>query len=114
MSSRSRALIEALVNPDASVPFKKRLGRCYELAGRLATSNSEAVLVHGSIQGFGKPRIDHAWVEVDGQVWEPAGGQLWDRRVFDAIFNPVEEQRYDHNAVLSLSLEHGTWGPWSA
>lgn len=69
--------------------------------------------MHGSIQGFGKPRIDHAWVEVDGQVWEPAGGQLLDRRVFDAIFNPVEEQWYDHNAVLSLSLERGTWGPWS-
>lgn len=78
---RACQIIEAYVDPNEGEPFKARLGRCYELAGRFASHNEDAILVHGSIQGFGKPRLDHAWVEIDGGIWEPASGQLYQREV---------------------------------
>lgn len=110
---KARDLIEALVNPNADEPFNKRLGRCYELAGRLASHNEDAVLVHGSIQGFGNPRIDHAWVELEnGNVWEPASNQEWDRRVFNEMFNPRVNKKFDYESVLKANLQYSHWGPW--
>jgi hypothetical protein len=109
---KSAHIIQEVVDTDSRIPFKKRLGRCYELAGRFASNNEGAILVHGSIEGFGKPRIGHAWVEVDGQVWEPASGKMWDPKVFDMFFSPEEEFRYDHEGVLVMSLRSSHWGPW--
>lgn len=109
---RSAQIIQEVVDSDSGIPFKKRLGHCYELAGRFATNNQEATLVHGSIEGFGNPRIGHAWAEIDGKVWEPASGRIWDRVVFDGLFNPKEDFRYDNEGVLVMSLRHGHWGPW--
>lgn len=109
---RAKHIIEAYFDPNEGEPFKARLGRCYELAGRFASHNEHAVLIHGSIQGFGRPRIKHAWVEIDGGVWEPASGQLHDPDVFRAVFNPQEEKRYDHEQTLVASLREKHWGPW--
>ena len=62
-----------LINPNENETMKARLGRCYELSGMLVLHNPGPgiTLVHGSIQGMGKPRIEHAWVELaDGSVWD--------------------------------------------
>ena len=58
--------------PDA-MKFEDRLRRCYELAGKgILHAPEGSTLVHGTIEGFGNPRIGHAWVELpDGSVWEP-------------------------------------------
>ena len=104
-----------LINPDASVPHKERLGCCYELAGSLAQHNPEVVLVHGSIQGMGAPRIGHAWAVLpDGSVWEPATNQMWKSSVFEAFFRPRVDKKYENQAMLRKIVRHEHWGPWEA
>lgn len=100
-------------NSDKDIPFKKRLGRCYELAGRFAMNNEGTALVHGSIEGFGNPRIGHAWVELEnGKIWEPATGQEWDGDAFAGFFNPKLDEYYEHEELLKQVLRQKNWGPW--
>ena len=113
MFGTSFGLREAAHNPNADLPFKDRLGRCYELAGRYATSNPEGTLVHGSIEGFGKPRLEHAWVDQGETVWEPTSGKEWPAGVFDQLFNPQEDVRFSHEDVLKNTLRFRHWGPWA-
>jgi hypothetical protein len=99
---------------DTPSPFKDRLGRCYELAGRrVLFATDSPILVHGTIQGRGYPPNPHAWVILpDGQVWEPVSDSVMPAVVYDALFNPVENHRY---SVVEVSLIAGRdrhWGPW--
>lgn len=103
----------SLINPHDHLPYKQRLGRCYELAGEIALHNSTVELVHGSIQGFGAPRIGHAWVVLgDESVWEPATNRVWGPAAFQAFYNAKVEKRYDQRAFLELMVTHEHWGPW--
>jgi hypothetical protein len=102
-----------LINPDGNVPHKKRLGRCYELAGNLALHNPETQLIHGSIQGFGAPRIPHAWVVLpDGSIWEPATNKVWEKPIFYGFFNAIVRKRYDQQTFMRMMVRHEHWGPW--
>lgn len=92
-----------------------RLGRCYELSGRYVSQGTESdmVLVHGSIEGLGNPRIGHAWVVIPGiGIWEPATNNIWDPEVFQAFFAPVEHHAYTQEEVWTFTLQTEHWGPW--
>jgi hypothetical protein len=98
-----------------------RLGRCFQLAGRRASfgvafqrpSDPNPILVHGTIQGMGLSPLAHAWVEhSDGTVHEPTTDQTYPKEMFNAIFNPVEEKRYDRDELNKMMLKHQHWGPW--
>jgi hypothetical protein len=105
-----------LINPDENEPMKARLGRCYELSGMLVLNNPGPgiTLVHGSIQGMGRPRIEHAWVELaDGSVWEPATNQCWERQRFDSFFSAQVAMRYDFTTAMRRAVHHEHWGPWT-
>jgi hypothetical protein len=100
-------------NPNESEPFEDRLGRCYELAGRFATSNADCTLVYGSIQGNGKPRLDHAWVELPGgDCWEPITNKVWPAIVMERLFGTIPHKKYSNEEVLKNSLKYEHWGPW--
>lgn len=106
----------SFANPGAHVPFRKRLGRCYEFAGRLASANPNAGLrlVHGSIEGNGRPRIGHAWIEFkDGWVWEPTTNKVWTQDAFERFFSARIDSTYDVGTVYRLTVQHKTWGPWT-
>lgn len=94
------------------IPFEKRLGRCYELAGKYAMHNADATLVHGSIEGMGAPRIDHAWAETPRGVYEPASNSLWSPLVFKALFHPEVKDRYPRVDALKAMTKEGHYGPW--
>ena len=103
-------------DPDANVPFEERIGRCYEFAGRLASANPGASmrLVHGSIEGDGRPRIGHAWIELtDELVWDPTTNMVWAQDAFERFFSARTDTTYDVAAVYRLTWQHKTWGPWS-
>lgn len=88
-----------------------RLGRCYELSYKATAPGT--TLVHGSIQGFDFPRIDHAWVVLaDGTVWEPASNEVWDAGVFRSFFRAVVGTEYTFADALHNALESGHYGPW--
>lgn len=95
----------------------ERAGRCYELAGYallLGTAPAEAVLVHGSIEGFGNPRIGHAWLVLPDMttVWEPMQGRFWDARVWAAIAHPAVEASFTKLELAERTSETEHWGPW--
>jgi hypothetical protein len=101
------------VNPDVTKPFKDRLGLYYELAGRYASHNSDVTLVHGSIQGMGKPRLDHAWVILeDGSIWEPIFNETFDADVYRMLVNPMVDRTYSNEQTCIHLLKHKHWGPW--
>lgn len=93
---------------------RARLGRCYELAGRAAAfAELDVTLVHGTIEGFGNPRIGHAWLVLPGgDVWEPVSDEVWDAVVFDAVFDPGVVSEYGSGEVRVLMVRFGHWGPW--
>lgn len=94
--------------------YGDRLGRCYELAGRhVAFSSDDEVLVHGTIQGGGNPRIGHAWVELpSGKIYDPVLDQEFDPEVHKSFFSAQEEERFTQDEVQRMISDHGHWGPW--
>ncbi len=106
---------ETLTNPTDHLPFKERLGRCYELSGLMVLHNPDTSLVHGSIQGMGNPRIAHAWVDLpDGSVWEPATNKVWTRYTFEAFFRAEVTRKYENRSALEHFVRHETYGPWES
>lgn len=107
-------LAAALAAAPPLVPKPENLGRCYELSGiRVGMSAKPRRLVHGTIQGMDNPPIGHGWViEPDGQVWEPATGQVWDAAVFEALFNPTVHVTYTPSEARRKMVDHGHYGPW--
>lgn len=94
--------------------FRERLGRCYELSGRhVLNAYDGSVLVHGSIQGAGNPRIGHAWVQLrDGAVFDPVAGQEFPEEIYALVFSARAEQVYDLEGVAVETARSGHWGPW--
>ena len=112
----ARSIIEATerLDPSHKLKFKDRLGQCYVLAGRYASHHEDATLVHGSIEGFGNPRIDHAWVELPGdEVFEPTSGMTLPASVFAEIYHPEAHARFDWEETLKQTLRQQHWGPWN-
>lgn len=104
---------EGSYNPNKDLSFQDRLGRCYELAGRYASANERDTLVHGSIQGLGNPRIQHAWVALEnGNIWEPTTGEYWPKQAFEGLFHPQEDKHYGFEEALKNTLRYKHWGPW--
>jgi hypothetical protein len=101
-------------DPDPGASTQQRLGRCYELAGRYVSQVPDTELVHGSIQGIGKPRIDHAWALTPSGVYEPASNAIWPGQVFNSVFHPEIHSVYSRPEVFQRTLDTGNWGPWDS
>ena len=96
-----------------SQDFRERLGQCYVLSGRYVIDHEGSTLVHGSIQGMGNPRINHAWVMMSsGKVYDPVLDQEFEPEAWKALFNAVETDRYDREGTMVTVLRERNWGPW--
>jgi hypothetical protein len=86
---------------------------CFDDAGEFCMRNGGTV-VHGLIPNA------HAWVELDGKVWQ--AGMIAGRRSFYAMprdafyadFKPVSTSRYAAQLFLTLWRQHNNPGPWRA
>ena len=121
MKYSEHVLMEALIgvpgHPDTSdpsfrEPFNKRLGRCYEIAGRYASEHPNSILIHGSIEGMGFPRIGHAWVSVGPDIFEPATGHIMTKAEFGKWASPQIDDAYPYPDVLEKIVSSKNWGPW--
>jgi len=94
--------------------FYQRLGRCFELAGTFMIHDPSArLLIHGTIQGDGRPALAHAWVYTrHGDIWEPITNSLYDPRDFKAMFSPVQERAYSLVETSRHMLVTKHYGPW--
>lgn len=92
-----------------------RLGRCYELSYKYATSHPEWTLVHGYITNMdGSKTIDHAWVEDKGGevVFDPVMDQELPVQVYYAMFRAEPFKRYSFDETLDKAMETEVYGPW--
>jgi hypothetical protein len=90
----------------------KRLGRCYELAGKFSMDNPQAILVHGSIEGMGMPRLKHAFCVTKEGVWEPITNEVWPLQSFISFFSPHIDYTYGQKQAMGAMVLSGHFGPW--
>jgi hypothetical protein len=103
--------------------IRNRIGRCYELCGRVMINEPDAkryMLVHGritppspSILGF-EGRMFHAWIELpDGRVYDAVYDQYYSkddyRNQFQAV--PIAVYRGARRAARMM-VRHNHYGPW--
>jgi hypothetical protein len=97
----------------AQAKFDKRLGRCYELAGRRVLDDPTAILVHGTVQRDPYPPNPHAWVILaNGNVWEPITEWELPPAAFTAIFNAEFTNRYSNQEARAQMVATELFGPW--
>lgn len=89
-----------------------RLGRCYELSYKLATSKINSVLVHGYIKDKHGRIIDHAWVEIGDTVYECVLDKTCSKEVYYRIIAVEVSKVYTFDETIEMSLKHRTYGPW--
>lgn len=92
-----------------------RLGRCYELSAKYVLDNDGFNLVHGFITdkiGVTGHTIDHAWVEKEGNVYDPVLDMELPTEIHEAMFNAEVTIKYPRKSVLDMILMKEHWGPW--
>jgi 8-oxo-dGTP pyrophosphatase MutT (NUDIX family) len=98
-----------------AVPKNPRVGRCYELSGRYVSVHPNSVLVHGTLKNpfrKGLSEIEHAWVEIGDEVFDPAMDMNWPKNVYEDFFHAQPKKKYSHDDVNRITDKTGNWGPW--
>jgi hypothetical protein len=93
-----------------------RLGKCYELSGRYVSVHPHSILVHGTlINPFNKghPVLDHAWVEIGNEIFDPVMDKTWPKQVYESLFKVKIEKKYTYDEVIKMMDTHSNWGPWT-
>lgn len=94
--------------------FNTRLGWCYRENALYVQLHNDTKLVHGSIQGDGKPRIDHAWcINPDGSVHDAVLGQDWPTDAYERFFSAEIETVFSRDEVFEHLQREKHWGPWA-
>jgi hypothetical protein len=93
---------------------EKRHGNCYKLALLGCLHGGENwTLVHGETVGpLGISRMNHAWLERDGWVYDPVLDRVWPWAVYARISCAVPISRYSHAEAWQLAEDTGHCGPW--
>ena len=97
--------------------LQKRLGQCYNLAGRYIHDHPKALLVHGTFNGIRFNGIDfnnpHAWIEEDGEVYDPVMDCQFPLQDYYNLFQAVANKKYTHQEACEKMLETEHFGPWN-
>jgi hypothetical protein len=98
-------------------PKKRRLGKCFQLAGRYIFDHPDVILIHGTINGShlcNVPDFDnpHAWIEGGDEVYDLVLDQRLPKDVYYQIMHAKIKKRYTQNEMNKLVLRTGHWGPW--
>ncbi len=91
----------------------ERVGRCYELGWRYLLDRKQGTLVHGVVFA-GEPAqwINHAWVELNDEVYEPQHGEVFSKESFYRAFQAKPAQRYTWEEAAILAVRTHNYGPW--
>lgn len=93
---------------------RKRIARCYELSYEGCQLGREWTLVHGEVNG--RPhigRIGHAWLELDGWVYDVVGDEVMLGEAYILKFGAQSSQKYTFREAITELLKYGHYGPWS-
>ncbi len=96
----------------------RREGRCYELAMKFQWDNPGWVLVHATVRApcgpVARVPIDHAFVESDGEVFDPVLAQFFPSSEYYRTYKVTDARRYDSATAAQTMLLEGHFGPWDA
>jgi hypothetical protein len=95
----------------------KRLGRCYELAGRYVSVHPKSILVHGKITNpfaKGLPEVEHAWIEIGNEIFDPVMDLTWPKNVYEDFFKAKIYKKYTYKETMQITDKTGNWGPWES
>lgn len=97
----------------------KRMGRCYELAGRgiiQCANNSGWELVHGTARVFRGARLvgGHAWAEnkKTGEAYDAVTNRFYLLPNYRRNWNAKPRRRYTPRQAAMIAAKVGHWGPW--
>jgi len=88
---------------------RKGAKRCYELAGKFILEHPEARIVHGTVNG----NIPHAWVEIDGLVYDGTCKGLFEHGGYYAVMDAKPVQVFGHQEFCEKLADSPVWGPLS-
>lgn len=114
---KDKEILESLsiINEAKKKLLGGRLGRCYELSYKFATSHDGWKLVHGYIRdkigGSGRA-IDHAWCLKGDGVFDPVLDANIPEVVYKAMFDAEVARIYTEEEAMKAAVESGTYGPW--
>jgi hypothetical protein len=100
---------------------RKRAGRCYELAYRYLmmderfserSSDTDWLLVHGEVNGPDGTRIGHAWLEREGEIYDPVGDEFLPKVQYRMRFAVKNIRKYSRLEVAEAVLACNHLGPW--
>ena len=97
---------------DRGLTYQDRLGQCFEMAARYVIDHPVTELIHGSIQGYGAPRLDHAWVDTGSGIFDAVMGKHFTYDEWELFANPIEGDRFSYRTLSKLISKHKHWGPW--
>ena len=93
--------------PGIRVPrLRKAAGRCFELAGKFALDHPQATVV----QGFVGPWIAHAWVEIDGLVYDGTCKGLFSKAGYYEVARAIPVRTFTAKEYTDWSCGRGFWG----
>ncbi len=91
---------------------QERIGHCYKLAYHFVQDHPEWDLVHGIIRWTiaGRTIGGHAWVEREGQVWEPYTEVTVSREIwYQGVLLQDEDYRYSSAEAALLGRRTGMY-----
>jgi len=96
----------------------KKLGDCYDVAGRMVMDgNEQFVLCHGLVTGqreLSGQIIGHAWCEIGDIVLDFANGKhtVMRKERYYEIGKIEKVRRYTQKQACEMMMLHKTFGPW--
>jgi len=95
--------------------FESRLGKCYELSWQYINYSDgrkeDIQLVHGYLTARGKT-IDHAWIEENGEVFDPVLNQRFKREQYYSLYNIEPIKFYTYEEAIENAETYRVYGPW--
>jgi hypothetical protein len=93
--------------------WRKRLGRCYELAYLTQQDNPDWTLVHGEVDdGHGRV-IGHAWIEKDDEVYDAVLDCVFLKALYKLERWAVAFEKYTRTEAALLLVKTKNMGPWT-
>jgi hypothetical protein len=92
---------------------RRRGGRCYELAFSGILNDGTWSLVHGQVSGPNGVPMGHAWLERDGQVYDPVLNRQLPLLEYRDRYGAVCEAQYSQREAAERMLEARHSGPWA-
>lgn len=93
--------------------WRKRQGRCYELAYLTQQDKPDWTLVHGEVDDGHGRAIGHAWIEKDDEVYDAVLDSVFLKVTYRLERWAVAFEQYSCTDAALLLIKTKNMGPWT-